>query len=355
MKYLEVNKKDTEQIKKLLEKIKAFDKTRKIIQNKNKILIPILNISNGKIKKHIVKLFDYSILNLKAKIQKQGSRIDQNQSKNFKKYENIARGYDILGNIAIIKYINKSEKSKKLIGKAEQIAKWIINSNPSIKTVVAQTSPISGKFRLRKFKYISGIKTFIATYKENNCIFKFDIRKTFFSNRLSYERSRINKLIKPKEAIIVMFAGIGPFAIVIAKQHKLTNIICIELNKNAVHYLKENIKLNKIENIKAELGNVKKIYSKYKNFANRVIVPMPKSSIDYLDQILSVCQKTAIIHIYVFGDRDTVFAKTSKAIEEHARKNNYKAKILFKRIVRPYSAKEIEIVVDFKISKSTKK
>ncbi|MEM3876072.1 MAG: hypothetical protein QXP35_03265, partial [Candidatus Micrarchaeaceae archaeon] len=104
MKYLEVNKKDTEQIKKLLEKIKAFDKTRKIIQNKNKILIPILNISNGKIKKHIVKLFDYSILNLKAKIQKQGSRIDQNQSKNFKKYENIARGYDILGNIAIIKY-----------------------------------------------------------------------------------------------------------------------------------------------------------------------------------------------------------------------------------------------------------
>jgi Predicted methyltransferase len=120
------------------------------------------------------------ILNLKAKIQKQGSRIDQNQSKNFKKYENIARGYDILGNIAIIKYINKSEKSKKLIGKAEQIAKWIINSNPSIKTVVAQTSPISGKFRLRKFKYISGIKTFIATYKENNCIFKFDIRKTFF-------------------------------------------------------------------------------------------------------------------------------------------------------------------------------
>ena len=218
-------------------------------------------------------------------------------------------------------------------------------------TVLAQSGPVTGIFRLRKFRYVFGIKTFIADYKENNCIFRFDIRKTFFSNRLAYERSRILKQVKNNENILVMFAGIGPFAIEIAKQNKTTNIVGIELNKNAVLYMKENIKLNKTPNVKAEYGDVRKISKKYKGFADRIIVPMPKSSIKFLDQILLASRKNSIVYIYIFGDREKVYDETKAQIQKHAKMNNYRARILSERIVRSYSANEVEIVLDFKISK----
>ena len=81
---------------------------------------------------------------------------------------------------------------------------------------------------------------------------------------------------------------------------------------------------------------------------------MPKSSIDFLDQIVLDAKQNSIVHIYIFGDAETIFDKTREIIYAHAKKNNYKAEIIFERIVRPYSTKEIEIVIDFKISKLIK-
>ncbi|MCL4381267.1 hypothetical protein M1141_03280, partial [Candidatus Marsarchaeota archaeon] len=256
----------------------------------------------------------------------------------------LARGYDILGNIAII----KSELDKK---EEIKVAEEILNFNPQVTTVVAQAGAVSGRYRLRKFRYVLGIKTFVSEYRESNCLFRFDIRKAFFSNRLSYERERINSQVKENENICVMFAGVGPFAIEIAKKHKSTNIVAIEMNKNAVGYMKDNINLNKSPNVKPILGNVRVRSKDYRDFADRIIVPMPKSSIKFLDQILEVSKKKAIVHIYVFGNRDTVLKETEQILKAHAKNNNYRVKILFERVVRPYSKNEVEIVVDYKIDK----
>ena len=134
-----------------------------------------------------------------------------------KELSKLARGYDQLGDIVIIEF----DGSK---GKEKEIAQILMDSNRSIKTVLAKAGAISGKYRVRKLRYVAGKKNFIATYVENGCRFRFDTRKVFFSNRLSYERSRIIKLVKDRERIMVMFAGIGPFAIEIAKAKRHTKI-----------------------------------------------------------------------------------------------------------------------------------
>jgi tRNA G37 N-methylase Trm5 len=47
---------------------------------------------------------------------------------------------------------------------------------------------------------------------------------------------------------MVMFAGIAPYAIQIAKkQPKVKEVIAIEINPIAVKYTRENISLNKVE------------------------------------------------------------------------------------------------------------
>jgi hypothetical protein len=53
----------------------------------------------------------------------------------------------------------------------------------------------------------------------------------------------------------------------------------------------------------------------------------------------------------VFGGAESVLADSWKTIKEHAKTNGYNAKMLGHRVVRPYSAKDLEIVVDFGIDK----
>ncbi len=249
----------------------------------------------------------------------------------------LGQRYDILGNIIITDTDSKA------------VARKLLSLHKNATTVIAKAGAISGKYRTRKFKYVLGKKTFVATYKENGCIFKFDVRKTFFSSRLSYERARVRDLVKEKENVVVFFSGVGPFAIEIAK--KRANVVGIELNKYASKMAKENTRFNKV-NVTCETGDVRKIAEKYKNFADRIVMPLPRLSMEFLDDAFAVSKKTAIIHLYAFGNKDTAFKDLTKKLKDHAKKKKYKIKIIFKRQVRTYSAFEIEVVIDYKISKA---
>jgi tRNA (guanine37-N1)-methyltransferase len=257
-------------------------------------------------------------------------------------FSKLARGYDLIGDIAIIDFKGSKKNEKK-------IANILMKSNSSINTVLAKVGAVSGRYRLRKLRYIAGKRNFIAEHKENGCKFRFNVRKVYFSNRLSFERSRILKLVKKGENVMVMFAGVGPFAIEIAKLVPNTNVVAIELNKSGYKYMLENIKLNKTVNVKAVLGDVKKKAEEYSNFADRIIMPLPRSSMDFLDSTYKVAKKQAVVHLYAFSDADDPFKDVLDKVKMHSKKNKYKVQLLNKRIVRPYSSNESELVLDYLI------
>ena len=147
--------------------------------------------------------------------------------------------YDILGNIAIIKGENKTEEEK--LKQAEELLK-----KPSIKTVLEKTTNVKGRLRTIKTRFLAGEKTLIAVHRENNCIFKFNVETCYFSPRLSNERKLIAEKIKKSDRVLVMFAGIGVFPIVVYRYKKPRKIIALEISKECCKYFKENLKLNKI-------------------------------------------------------------------------------------------------------------
>ncbi len=252
------------------------------------------------------------------------------------------KGYDMLGNIAVINDMESND--------AKGLAKCILDSNKGITTVVKKAGAVHGEYRTRNYTYVLGKKTFEATYKENGCTFLFDIRNTFFSARLSYERARVSSCIKPKESVMVMFAGVGPFAIVIAKQHKDSNVVAIELNPNAYEYMLKNIRLNKLNNVVAVKGDVKKEYAQFKNFADHVVMPLPKMSADFLNEAVAVARDSSIIHIYLFVKAGEL-NESINALLEKLRKLGCMPTLIFLRKVRDYSPTEIEIVADIRIKK----
>ncbi|TKJ17416.1 hypothetical protein CEE44_02675 [Candidatus Woesearchaeota archaeon B3_Woes] len=169
----------------------------------------------------------------------------------------VPSSFDVVGSILIF-----SEFPKELERKEKIIAQSLIKELKNVKTICKKTRKYSGKHRTPKLKIMAGEKTKETIHKENNITLKLDVEKVYFSSRLSNERLRISKLIKPKENVLVMFSGCAPYPCVIAKNTKANSIIGIEINPVAHKYALENIKLNKITNTTLHKGDVNNILPK---------------------------------------------------------------------------------------------
>jgi len=259
----------------------------------------------------------------------------------------VPTSYDIVGDI-IIANIKSTivKKYKKEIGEA------YLKIHPHIKVVLNKKKEHHGVFRTQDLSYIFGEKRKETTIKENGCFFKTDVEKVFYSLRLSTERQRIVSLVKPGEVVGVFFAGVGPFAITIAKHTNAKEIIAIELNPIGVKYLKENIILNKVQDkVTAVLGNVKKVSQKYNSYFDRIPMPLPKSAELFLDSAIYSIKSGGTIHIYNFVPKDNPYQELEEILKKKEVENKVKLKIIEKRIIRSFSATTVQVVLDILVKK----
>ena len=113
------------------------------------------------------------------------------------------RGFDILGNIAIVKFPKGFKSINKKI-----FADKILKENNSVKTILEKVGKFSGRLRKMKTKHLAGEKTKEVLYKENGCIFRFNIDKAYFSSRLSNERKEIASKIKKTVGPLIKLTGL---------------------------------------------------------------------------------------------------------------------------------------------------
>lgn len=322
-----------------------MDKRRYAEHSKGYVLFPVVDIASERIIK-LIKEGGGSIVRKKSR--KTSRRLSYMERLREKLDEGelraLVRGYDLFGNIALIELPQTLRKKRRAIASA------IISANRNVETVLEKAGPVSGAYRTRKLRYIAGKRSFMADYLENGCRFIFDVRKVFFSNRLSYERARISSLVGEREKVVVLFAGVGPFAIEIAKAHKDSKVIGVELNGVAYNYMRRNMELNGLHNAEAVRGDVRKVYKKYLNYADRIIMPLPAGSAGFMREATAIAKDHAVMHVYLFcgvGRAKEAFDEISGA----ASKLGYGLGLIGSRVVRPYSAREEEVVLDIGISR----
>ena len=127
----------------------------------------------------------------------------------------IHRSFNVLGNIAVVNFSDKTKISDK-----KKFAEQLLKEHSNIKTILEKSRKFSGRLRKMKTRYLAGEKNKEVLYKENNCVFRFNLDTTYFSPRLSNERKEVASKIKKNEKVLVMFAGVGPYSICIAKKFK---------------------------------------------------------------------------------------------------------------------------------------
>jgi len=145
----------------------------------------------------------------------------------------------------------------------KKFAQKIMENNKVVKTVLEKSGNFKGRLRKMQTKHLAGEKTKEVLYRENGCVFRFDVDETYFSPRLSHERNEVASMIKKGEEVFVMFAGVGPFSIVIAKNSPVKKVVSNEINRVANKYAKLNVELNNVKD-KVEIvsGDVKRVAKK---------------------------------------------------------------------------------------------
>ena len=244
--------------------------------------------------------------------------------------------------------IGSRERSVALIGpdvkSPKRAAKEIMKRHKAVKSVLQKTKR-QGEFRLNPSKLIAGSRNTEVIHKENNYLIKIDPRKVYFSPREGTERQRIVEMVKSGERILVMFSGAAPYAIAIAKKYHQNKIVCIEINLKAVEYAEKSVRLNKLTNIRNICWDVRRARSLGE--FDRIIMPLPETAIEFLDEAVLHSKKGTIIHLYGFA-RD--FKELEKKVKEKAEIYNFKYKIVGRQKVLPYAPRVSKIRLDIKVS-----
>jgi len=254
---------------------------------------------------------------------------------------------DFIGNIAIIEITPELDAYKKTIGQA------ILKANKNTRTVLAKAGAISGTYRLREFIVIAGENKTETIHKEYGCQYYVDIAKAYFSPRLSYEHHRVASLVKDGETIVDLFAGVGPFAVQIAKTRGNVKVYAIDVNPNAVEFLMKNIRLNRVEGkIHPISGDAKQVVKdRLSGVADRVIMNLPEKAMEFVDTACGALKPTGgTVHFYGFVNTSDAIENLRLQFTEAVEKCGKRVvDILFSRMVRETAPYEWQAVLDGKI------
>ncbi|MDH5780209.1 MAG: class I SAM-dependent methyltransferase family protein [Candidatus Bathyarchaeota archaeon] len=259
----------------------------------------------------------------------------------------VPRAIDFVGEIAVVEIPPELERHKGMIGEA------IISVHKQVHTVLAKSGAVEGIYRLREFEVIAGAGETETIHKEYGCSYHVDLAKAYFSPRLSHEHDRVASIVKEGETIVDMFAGVGPFSILIAKRHENIHVYAIDVNPDAIALLKRNLKENRVEQkVTPILGDaVQIIGERLSGIADRVIMNLPERAIEYVDSACETLKREGgIVHYYDFTNTPNPLETARVRLTEAAgRTSRNIKKILFARKVRAIAPYAWQVVVDAEI------
>ena len=249
----------------------------------------------------------------------------------------IPKSFQALGEICLVKT------------KDRKIAKEILQKHSRFRSVY-YSGKISGQKRVPNVQWLAGQKKTITVVRENGCDFVLDISKIMFSKGNQEEKRQIVKQIKKTEDVLDMFAGIGYFTIPMAKL-TLANVWAIDINPNSIDFLKQNLKLNKVEdkvvviqgdsNIEA-LAIGKKFDRVHMGYFD---IHSKSGTYTFLPTALNVCKKNGVIHFHEVAEKIETIEEQIRII---SKQEKVKIKVLNKRKVKAYGIRKWHWVLDLK-------
>ena len=259
----------------------------------------------------------------------------------------LPRSFDLVGDIAVL------ELDSELTVHETSIAQAIMEVHKNVLAVFAKGGEISGAERIRPLRYVAGENRTRTIHKEYGCVFNVDLSKVFFSPRLSTEHQRVVQMVHQGEHVVDMFAGVGPFSILIAKRVGDVKVEAVDANPEAIELVRENARTNKVESkVHAHLGDARDIIRKeLAQTASRVIMNHPSASKDFIrDACDAILPSGGVIHYYTFAGENWE-ADSRSEVELGVGASGYiPERVLGVHRVREVAPMKWQVAVDIRIS-----
>ncbi len=338
---LRIPKTQGETIRNKLSDIDALDRGLAIIRDGDFLYLPITHDPElQELTGFEITELEFEVLTPKNRTYRDVVEVPENLR------ENLPTSYDIIGQIAVFKL------DEELLPYKTQIADAMLQVHSNLKTVALDRG-VKGEYRIRDLEIIAGSTNTETIHTEYGLRFAVDLSEAYFSPRLSQEHYRIAQKIQNGERVIDMFAGVGPFAIMIARYSKPAIIYAIDKNPKAIEYLKKNIELNSIENIEpicddAKIAVHNLVDQELSDKADRIIMNLPHAAKEFMVDALEAIKVGGMIHYHEIMDNDHFEDRVIGVIKEVV-EYGFDTEVETKLIIGTYSPSETHVCLDLKI------
>jgi tRNA (guanine37-N1)-methyltransferase len=207
----------------------------------------------------------------------------------------VIRGYDVIGDIAIIIV------PQQLVHLEKSIADGILHTGKNIRLVAKRVGIYRGEYRIISLEIIGGQGDLKTVHREYGVRLHVDMETVYYSPRSADERYRLAHLVQSGERVLVMFSGVAPLPLMIGAHSEAALVMGVEKNPYAHILAVKNLKANrKIDNVSLYQGDVRQVVPRLSGKFNRIAMPLPLSAITYLDLALAVLADGGWIHYYDF-------------------------------------------------------
>jgi len=329
---LKVERKNGEKIRKAMVEAGAFDRSRKISSDESHVYLPVLELDEA-CAARLRNMAEYELV--EVSFQPEEHIASPEEMLGFRP------SFEVVGDIAMIE--EKDEKQ------AEKVAAALMSASKSIKTVISAVSDVEGEFRTRRFRHVAGEVKTVTMHKEHGLRYRVDLQGAYFTPRLGTERLRIAGLVHAGDVVLDMFAGVGPFSLLLAK--KGASVIAIDKNPVAVKFLRENALLNKIKNIEILEGDAVELALCYESRADHVIMNLPHSASDFLVPAMRAVKPGGVVHYYCIAPDGDLY-RDGALIRKAAEELGARVEVLYRETVRSYAPHRSNVVIDFQVKKN---
>jgi tRNA (guanine37-N1)-methyltransferase len=258
--------------------------------------------------------------------------------------EKLPHSFDVIGDVLVAELCEGLENYSAEIGEA------ILKVNSHVRIVLGKRGETSGRYRTRQFEVIAGSGGTETVHHEFSCSYKLDVSTVYFNPRLSHERMRVAQQVKPGERIVDMFAGVGPYSILIAKLQPHSTVYSADINPEAVKYLRHNAFANQVgDRVIPILGDIEELAgARLRGISNRLIMNHPSRSTEYLHSACEILNSNGgVIHFYAFANREDGTEKVKSLFESAVEAENRTVDSFgFCKVIKEVGPKRVQVAID---------
>lgn len=198
--------------------------------------------------------------------------------------------FDVIGDIAVVRIPDELDAHVAAIGDA--LLRW----NPRLR-VVARDRGVAGERRVRRIEVLAGEPRTTTWYVEFGLRYHVDVAKAYFSPRLATERARVASQVREGETVADPFAGVGPYAVLIARRRRPAKVVASDANPEAVALLRTNVAVNRADRVEVHEGDGRGILRAIAP-VDRAILDLPHSAMEFLPDALDALGPVGTVHLY---------------------------------------------------------